>query len=71
MDWLPFRYIEGLRAKLESEFPLGVLSNTSSSAMQEQLYHVHFKSINYIAEYLPLLVTYAILFGYILFSVSK
>ncbi|ELU06614.1 hypothetical protein CAPTEDRAFT_96666 [Capitella teleta] len=65
------KFIDGLKAKLERAFPLSLLSNASASDVTGQMYHVHYKAINYIAEYLPLLVTYALLFMYILFSVSK
>ena len=49
-------------------------SNASGSQHEEeekQLVHVHFKLHNYMVEYTPLFVLYAVLFLYIYFSVRK
>ena len=69
-----FRFISALSKKLHQAYPLNVPSNTTAAPpphIEGDLVHIHFKDLNYIVEYTPLLVTYAVLFLYIYFSVRE
>ena len=54
-----------MHSKLQQVFP----SATNHSRVQ-QLVHIHYKRF-YLVEYAPLILTYALLFMYLYFSVRK
>ncbi|KAK0057373.1 sterol regulatory element-binding protein cleavage-activating protein-like isoform X1 [Biomphalaria pfeifferi] len=62
-------FISALSKMLEEHHP-DTLHNVNNSAI-EDIVHVHFKDVNYIIEYTPLLVTYLVLLLYLYFSVCK
>ncbi|CAG5116411.1 unnamed protein product, partial [Candidula unifasciata] len=63
------RFISALREMLEQRHPDTAVSVNNSQV--EDLVHVHFKDINYVVEYTPLMVTYLALSLYLYFSVRK
>ncbi|XP_020854804.1 sterol regulatory element-binding protein cleavage-activating protein isoform X1 [Phascolarctos cinereus] len=60
------RYLNSLRARLKLLHP-----SPNCSLREENLVHVHFKEEIGIAELIPLVTTYIILFAYIYFSTRK
>ncbi|XP_001367010.1 sterol regulatory element-binding protein cleavage-activating protein isoform X2 [Monodelphis domestica] len=60
------RYLNSLRARLKLLHP-----SPNCSLQEENLVHVHFKEEIGIAELIPLVTTYIILFAYIYFSTRK
>lgn len=63
------KFISNLSKMLEQRHP-NTLYNVNNSEI-EDIVHVHFKDVNYIIEYTPLLVIYLVLLLYLYFSVSK
>ncbi|XP_064647832.1 sterol regulatory element-binding protein cleavage-activating protein-like [Lineus longissimus] len=62
-------FVRALREKLEGVYPAHKANSNSSQA--GNMVHIYYKDVNYFVEYTPLLVTYVVLFLYILFSVRK
>ncbi|XP_070585440.1 sterol regulatory element-binding protein cleavage-activating protein isoform X2 [Erythrolamprus reginae] len=60
------RFLSSLRARLKMLHP-----STNSSLREDQMTHVHFKEEIGVAELIPLVTTYIILFAYIYFSTRK
>ena len=73
LSLLCLRLIKALNDKLQALFSAHESNTTTiaSSGHVDHLVHVHFKLHDYFVEYTPLLVTYAVLFMYIYFSVRK
>lgn len=70
----PCSFMAELTSHLQAAYPLQPDSAAEATPLEvqpEAVIHVHYKGISYLAEYLPLLVTYALLFMYIYFSVSE
>lgn len=63
------RFIKALHERLNESYPASPLS--SQQELDDKMIHIHFRNVNYFAEYTPLLVVYIVLFLYIYFSVSK
>ncbi|KAE8595342.1 hypothetical protein XENTR_v10015701 [Xenopus tropicalis] len=59
-------FLNSLRSRLKQQHP-----STNSSAPSQHIVHVHFKEEIGIAELIPLVTTYIILFAYIYFSTRK
>ncbi|BFZ00983.1 hypothetical protein BsWGS_04023 [Bradybaena similaris] len=62
-------FVSGLRDMLE-QWHTDTAGSVNNSQV-EDLVHVHFKDINYVVEYTPLMVTYLALSLYLYFSVRK
>ncbi|XP_059830317.1 sterol regulatory element-binding protein cleavage-activating protein [Hypanus sabinus] len=60
------RFLKSLRLRLRQLHP-----GTNSTLREDQIVHVHFKEEIGIAELIPLVTTYIILFAYIYFSTRK
>uniref|UniRef100_A0A8C5S5C5 Sterol regulatory element-binding protein cleavage-activating protein n=1 Tax=Laticauda laticaudata TaxID=8630 RepID=A0A8C5S5C5_LATLA len=60
------RFLSSLRSRLKLLHP-----STNSSLREDQMIHVHFKEEIGVAELIPLVTTYVILFAYIYFSTRK
>lgn len=61
-----FRFVGSLRARLKQLHP-----SVNCSLREDHMVHVHFKEEIGIAELIPLVTTYIILFAYIYFSTRK
>lgn len=60
------RFVASLRARLKQLHP-----SANSTLREDHMVHVHFKEEIGIAELIPLVTTYIILFAYIYFSTRK
>lgn len=61
-----FSFLASLRARLKQLHP-----STNCSLKNERMVHVHFKEEIGVAELIPLVTTYIILFAYIYFSTRQ
>ena len=65
---ISLRFVKALEDQLHHFYSPSVSGNDTSS---DDVVHYHYRDIDYIVEYTPLLVTYIVLFMYLYFSVRE